>query len=413
MSDAAPAPSPSPYLELLAAADPYPLLHRLRAEDPVHFVAPFGFWFVTRHDDVKGLFNDPQRASGDRRAWQHHQPRPEGSFLRWAEEHNLVAVSPEEHARIRRLVSRAFTPRAVRRMDRQIRDVVERFAAPLRGRAPGESIDVLNEFTNPIPNAVISRITGVFAEDGDDDRFRELAQSVIAAFLPFTPADLQQKAEDAFERLFDRVEHMAAERRERPREDLISDLVRAVDRDERLDDREVIMLVAGLIGAGSETTAMGGLAMAGTLLQHPAAMERLRADRAGIPRVMDELIRWSFGGPAGVPRYALRDFTLRGREIRKGQMLLLSFGGANRDPAVYQDPDALDLDREVRDLVTFGSGPHYCLGANLARQELGCMVDALLDLLPPGSRLREDRIAFEERGLFRRPSSFPVEIGAG
>jgi cytochrome P450 len=398
------------YLQLAAAEDPYPLIHRLRAEDPVHWT-PFGFWFVTRHDDVKRLFNDPENAVGDRRRWQHHQPRPEGTFLRWAEDHSLFAVPPEQHARIRRLVSAAFTPRAVRRQEGQIRDVVQAAAAPLCNRA-GEVIDLFNDFTNPIPNAVISRITGIAPAAGDEARFRALAQSVIAGFLPFTPPELVKKAEADFEELYHWVQQVAAERRRQPREDMISDLVQVMDADDRLDDREVITLVTGLVAAGSETTALGGLAMAVTLLQHSDVMERLRRDRSRIPSAVNEIIRIAFGGPAGLPRYAVRDFELRGKRIEKGQMLMLSFGGANRDPAVYDDPDVLDIDRPQRELVTFGNGPHYCLGANLARQELGCMVDAMLDILPPGAEIQQDAMQYQAYGMFKRPLNLPIAIPA-
>lgn len=396
------------YLKLAAQEDPYPMIHHLREVDPVHRT-PLGFWFVTRHDDVKRLFNDPESCTPDRRAWALHQSPPEGSFLRWAEEHSLFAVSPEDHARIRRLVSAAFTPRAIRRQEAQIREVVERAAAPLRGRR-GETIDVLNDFTNPIPNAVISRLTGVPAEGGDDARFRELAQAVIAGVLPLAPPELAKKAESAVQELYRWVEKTAAERRRNPQEDLISDLVRAVDRDDRLDDGEVVILITGLISAGSETTALGGLAMAATLLQHPDVMERLRRERDRIPDAVNEIIRFAFGGPAGLPRYAVRDFELRGKEIQKGQMLMLSFGGANRDPAVYDDPDTLDIDRDNRNLVVFGNGPHFCLGAHLARTELGCMVDALLDILPAGSEVLPDQMEFQEFGSFKRPLNLPVAV---
>jgi cytochrome P450 len=174
-----------------------------------------------------------------------------------------------------------------------------------------------------------------------------------------------------------------------------------------------VLLLTGILGAGSETTALGGLVMIDTLLKHPDEMKRLRDDRSLVPQAVNEVLRFALGGPAGVTRYAVRDFSLRGREIRKGQMLMLSFAGANRDPAVYDDPHTFDIDREARDLLTFGNGPHYCLGANLARVELGCMLDAVLDIAPPGSRVREDMRRFQEMGLYRRPLNFPVEIGGG
>jgi len=397
-----------PYLQILSAEDPYPLLHRLREEHPVHWT-PMGFWFVTRHDDVKRLFNDPEDATGDRRAWEHHVPQPEGTLMRWMEDNSLFAMSRQDHARIRKLVSKAFTPRAVRRMDTQIREVVERIAAPLRGRG-GEVVDLMGSFTNLVPNLVISRITGI-PPGADEDRFRELAQATIAGFLPFTPPELVRKAGESFEELASWVREMCEKRRQEPQEDLVSDLLLAQEDDQTLSEDDVVGLITGIIGAGSETTAIGGMALIASLLRQPESLDRLRQDRSLISRGVHEIIRWTFGGPGGLPRYAVRDFRLRGQTIRKGQMLMLSFGGANRDPAVYENPDRLDLDREVKDLLVFGNGPHYCLGANLARQEMGCMLDALLDIVVPGSKIREAEMEFQDSGLFKRPLNLPVELG--
>ncbi len=398
-----------PFLEMLAAADPNPLLHALRAADPVHFVEPLGFWLVTRHDDVKRLFHDPEHVSHDKRVWERHVPPTEGTMLRWAEDHSLFAVGREEHARIRRLVSAAFTPRAVRRMEDQIREVVEHTAAPLRGRS-GEVIDLQGEFTSVVPNTVISRITGV--PPGDDElRFRRIAQSVIAGFMPLTPEAIRREAERGFQELSVWVRELVAKRRVHPEEDLVTDLVHAQDADDALCEDDIVLLLSGLIGAGSETTALGGASILRVLLDEPQALHRLRADRSLIRRSIDEIIRYTFSGPGGTLRFAVRDFELRGKAIRRGQMLMLSLGGANRDPAVYENPDVLDLDRPVRDLPTFGNGPHYCLGANLARQEMACMLDALLDVVPPGSRVREDQIEYRDAGLFRRAMNLPVQIG--
>jgi cytochrome P450 len=398
-----------PFLEMLAAEDPSPMLHALRASDPVHLVDPLGFWLVTRHDDVKRLFNDPDHVTNDKRIWEHNVPHSEGTMLRWADDHGLFSLAPEGHARIRRLVSAAFTPRAVRRMDDQIREVVERTAAPLRGRYR-EVIDLLGEFTNIVPNTVISRITGV--PPGDDEvRFRRIAQSTIAGFFPFTPQHLREEAERSFQELANWVRELVAKRRAHPEEDLVTDLVNAQDADGALCEDDIVLLLAGVVGAGSETTAQGGASLVRMLLAHPEQMERLRRDRPLIRRAMDEILRFSLNGPGGTVRFAVRNFELRGKPIRRGQMLMLSLGGANRDPAVFDHPDVLDLDRSVRDLATFGNGPHYCLGANLARQEMGCMLDALLDILPAGSRVCGDQIDYLDAGLIRRPTNLPVLIG--
>jgi len=348
-----------PFFDLVAAEDPAPLLHRLRAEDPVHFVAPLGFWLVTRHDDVKRLFNDPENVTQNRRAWEHYAPPPEGTLVRWIQEESLMTRSEADHA--------------------------------------------------PIPNTVISRIVGVQA-GADEVRFRELAQEMIRAFFPFAPPEAMTRAEAALHELAPWVRRMVVERRQSLREDLISDLLRAQGKDDGIEDDEIVMLISLLIGAGSETTNLGGLVIIQTLLAHPEQLERVREDRSLVPRAVNEIMRFAFGGPAGMQRFAVRDFSLRGRSIRKGQMLMLSFGGANRDPAVFPNPDALDLERDNRDLLVFGSGPHYCLGANLARQEMGCMLDAALDIVAPGSRLREDLQRFEPLGIFQRPVNLPIEI---
>jgi hypothetical protein len=397
-----------PFLALLGAKDPAPLVHRLRAEDPVHFVPSLGFWFVTRHDDVKRLFNDPENATQDRGAWEHYVAPPEGSMLRWFHDNSFARQGPEAHARFRRLFNGALTPRAVRRMDTQIREVVERFAAPLRDRR-GDVLDLMGDFTNPIPNAVISRVTGV-PPGADEVRFRELAQELIRGFFPFAPPEAQASAEAALREMAAWVREMAGARRRTLGEDLISDLIRAQERDETLSDDEIVLLISVLIGAGSETTNLGGLVMIQTLLQHPEQLKRVRDDRTLVPKAVNEIMRFAFGGAAGLPRFAVRDFELRGKQIRKGQMLMLSFGGANRDPAVFDDPDHLDIERDARDLLVFGNGPHYCLGANLARQEMGAMLDAALDIVTPGSRVREDLQRFQPMGLFQRPLNLPVEI---
>jgi cytochrome P450 len=398
----------SPVLSEDYVLEPHAVIARLRADDPVHFVPGFGFWLVTRYDDVRRLFTDPD-VTNDPRAFEHYVAPPEGSFMRWVSEHGLFSLPPEEHARVRRLVSAAFTPRAIARMDSQVLEVIEQFVAPVRGRRG--VVDLMTEVTDPIPNAVISRITGVAAPGGEELRFRQLAQDTIRGFFSFADTAAKERGANAFMELAAWVRETAADRRRAPREDLITDLVRASDRGEAMNDDEIVILVAGLIGAGSETTAIGGVVSLLTLLAHPEVIARLRRDRSLIPSAVNEILRFGFGGGAGLPRYAVRDFELRGKTIRKGQMLLLSFTGAHRDPTVFPDPDRFDIERDTADLTIFGHGPHYCLGVHLALAELRGVVDAALDLLPPGARYREDLTEWQRMGFFRRPLNLPVDFG--
>jgi len=399
----------SPVLSDEYVLDPYPIIARLRTDDPVHFVPGIGFWMVTRYDDVRRLFTD-ENVTNDPRVYEYFVPPPEGTFMRWATDHGLFSLPPDEHARVRRLVSAAFTPRAIARMTAQVLEVVARFAAPLRERRG--VVDLMAEFTDPIPNAVISHVTGVAAPGGEEVRFRELAQSTIRGFFTFGDPEARERAVEAFAELAEWVRQVANERRRAPCEDMITDLVRARDRGDAMGDDEIVILVASLIGAGSETTAIGGLLSLMALLEHPDVLDRLRADRQLVPSAVNEILRHDFGGGFGLPRYAVRDFELRGRQIRRGQLVLLSFAGAHRDPGVFPDPDRFDLDRDTSDLTIFGHGPHYCLGVHLAQAELRGMIDAALDFLPPGARRRDDLIEWQRVMFFRRPVNLPVDFGA-
>lgn len=390
--------------------DPYGEIARLRVEDPVHYVDHMALWFVTRHDDVRRLLSDADVATPDRRAWEFYEPAPEGSYTRWLADNSLLALEREDHRRVRRLVTAAFTPRAIARMDSQILEVVNRYASPLLGQRG--IVDLMGQFTDPIPNTVISRITGIPAAGGDEVRFRRLAQAVIAMALPFSPKEVARAGEEAMVELSAWVREMAAERQAEARDDLISDLVSTHDMGDQMTHDEIVTLVAGLISAGSETTSLGALVAIMSLLQHPLVFERVKADRSLVPQTVLEIIRHGMGGPAGLPRYAVTNFELRGRKIRRGQMLMLSFGGANRDPEVFTKPDVFDIDRDHSSILSFGFGAHYCLGVHLAKAELRAVVDALCDVLPTGAEIRPDLMAFRPMGMFNRPTNFPVDLSA-
>ena len=390
--------------------DPHASIARLRDKDPVHYVEPMALFLVTRHDDVKRLMADTDVATPDKRAWEFYEPAPPGTLIRWLEDNDLLALEHDDHRRVRRLVTAAFTPKAIARMETHIDEVVARFAAPLQGRSG--VVDLMGDFTDPIPITVISRITGIPPAGGDELRFRQLAQAVIAQALPFTAADALREAEEALVELSDWVRAMAAEREAQPQDDLISDLVGTHDMGDQMTNDEIVALVTGLVSAGSETTSLGAIAAITSLLQNPYAFERLKADRTLVPHAVLEVIRYGMGGPGGLPRYAVRDFELRGKQIRKGQMLMLSFGGANRDPEVFAEPDAFDITRDNSHLLMFGFGPHYCLGVHLAKAELRASIEAMCEFLPTGAEIRPDLMEVRPMGTFERPANLPVDFSA-
>lgn len=397
------------FFQMLGMDDPIPAVHVLRESDPVHFVQPPGFWLLTRHDDIRSMFNNSGQVTQNKRAWEFYVTPPEGSMRRWSEEYGIFAVDGAEHSRLRRLVSAAFTPRSIRRIEAQIREVIDRVAAPLRGRQ-GDVIDIVSTFSNVIPNAVVSRITGV-SPGADEERFCMIAQAVILGGLPFTSEDVQRQAEQGFKEFASIIRELVTRRRAAPEEDLVSDLLRAESEDDTCTEDDIVLLLASIIGAGSEATAQVALAIVRTLLCHPQTMNKLRSDRSLIRKTLDELLRFSFSLPAGTMRFAVKDFELRGKMIRKGQMLMLSGAGANRDPAVYNNPDSLDLHRTVHQSLTFGYGPHHCLGANLAREEIVTMVDVMLDILPEGSKICTEQLEYRDMGMFRQAINLPVRVG--
>jgi len=403
-----PAETVDPFLSDAFQTDPAAVLARVRKEDPVHLIPGLNAWMVTRYDDVRELFTN-ENVTNDRRAYEHFVLPPEGTARRFIADNSLFAAAPDQHARMRRLVAAALTPRAVKRMEHQVREVVDQFVAEIRGRRG--VVDLFAEFTEPIPNAVIGRITGVPPKGEDEYRWRELGRAAVRNVSPFLTPEERRESEDAMEELCAYVREFTALRRAHPQADLVSDLVQAHDASDRMTNDEIVLVVASLVAAGTETTTIGGTRGIRALLQNPEQLELLRADRSLMPNAVDELLRYDFGS-LGMPRYALRDFELRGKPIRKGQLLLLSFLGAHRDPAVFLNPDRLDLRRDTKALTIFGHGPHFCLGANLARQELGFMFDAVLDFLPPGSKLVEEEVRWSRFAIFSRIESLPVEISS-
>jgi cytochrome P450 len=389
--------------------DPYPQIASLREEDPVHWVDDRSLWFVTRHEDVKRLLSDADLVTPDRRAWESYKPPGEGTCMHWLAENSLFALEGADHRRVRRLVTAALTPAAVARMDGQISEVVEGCAAPLRGRTG--VVDVMTEFTDVIPTTVISRITGIPPAGEDELRFHRLAKPVISNALPFAPPETETEAEEALLELTTWIRELAERRRQTPENDLISDLVTSHDMGDRMTSDEIVMIVAGLIVAGSETTALGGMVAIMTLLEHPIVFDAVRADRSLIPKTVVEVVRFGLGGAGALPRYAVRDFELRGRAIHKGQMVMLSFGGANRDPDVVDDPNSFDVTRDQSSLLTFGYGAHHCLGAHLAKAELGTMINAVCDFLPENAEIQYDVMEFQPLSTFPRPVTLPIQFG--
>lgn len=382
-------------------ADPYPTYERLRREDPVHW-CPFGFWAITRYHDVASLLRDSRLGMGD--FWSAQRAAYLGSDAAYATiETWMLLKDPPEHTRLRRLVSQAFTPRAVEQMRTRIEEIVKRLLAEPIKR--GE-IDVMTDLAFPLPVYVIADMLGVPPEDRD--QFHTWTQAVNLAFeAGLTPEQISCCNQGARE-LGDYLRSLIVKHRKQPRDDLLSAMIEAEDNGQRLTEEELIGNAGLLLAGGFETTM--GLIGNGVLalLQSPAELQRLQGDPSLVPNAVEEFLRYN--SPVQYTgRWALEEFALLGRTIRRGELVCLYVAAANRDPERFRNPDRLDVTRADIQHLSFGGGRHYCLGAPLARLEAEVVFRALIPRLHD-AELTTPSLEWRESSLNHALERLPVRF---
>jgi cytochrome P450 len=385
--------------------DPGPLISELREHDPVCWIPGLDAWIVTRHEDVRGLCVDP-RVSADAIHHEGYQAPKDPKAAKWLGAIPFRATLADPESLGRRLVHRTLTPRAIQRERHQIEEVVEEFAAPLRSRK--DVVDLASEFTRPVSVTAIGRLLGIPRQGEANDRFHKLPRAA-RNIKPFLTPKKREEAEQGGVEVCEFVLELV-QNREILDEGIITDLLDAAHGNERVSDDDVVAVVAGLIATGQSTPGNGGARGLMLLLERPELLEELRGNRELLPNAIEELVRYD-SGLVAMARYVLEDFELRGQTLKKGQLVILSLTGANRDPRVFEDPETIDLHRDNRASMAFGHGPHYCLGINAARAELHLMFDAALDFLPPNARLLEDQIRWSSKGLMSKVKCLPVDFG--
>jgi cytochrome P450 len=363
-------------------ADPYRFYARLRSLDPVHWADQYGGWVLTRYADVIAVLRSPN-ASSERTAAAVQRVGPEFQGLYALRSHMMLNADPPRHTRQRLLVNKAFTPRTVEELAPFIRSFVDEVLG--RAQARGH-MDVMADLAFPLPATVIAEMLGIPPQDRD--RFKKWSDETAAAVgnLPSNLSpDILRRSMAAMEELVSYFRGIIAQRRTEPRNDLISALVRAQEEGDRLSEEELLANCVLLLNAGHETTTnlIGNGTLA--LLRHPDQLQRLRDDPSLIPTGVEELLRYD--SPVQFTSRILKaDMELGGKTLRAGQAALLILGAANRDPEQFPDPDRLDVGRPDNKHVAFGLGPHFCLGAPLARLEGRLVFEALLRRAP-GLRL--------------------------
>lgn len=392
--------------DLARAADPYALLAELRRSGTV--LRSGGSWIVLGHAEAEAVLRSPDARSGFI-ADLYRSLLPPGA-AREEMGHRINFLDPPDHGRVRSLVAKAFTPRRVLALAPYVTELCRSRLAALPAQEP---VDLIAAFTHAVPSLVISELLGVPA--ADRDRLTAIADRVanLLGLAGLDPAR-RDDAVSAAEEMHATLRALLEARHRRPTDDLLSALLAAEEARQRLSESELLSLAATLYSAGHRTTRdlfSNGLAV---LLEHPEAIRAVQDGSLPPVAVVEEFLR--FETPTHyVARKLVAPLAVGGVEIPAGEPITVMLAAANRDPKAYDDADRFDPWRWRREppppaVLSFAFGPHFCLGASLARLEAQTMLTTLLTERP-AVRLASDALRWRHTGLFRGLHELPVVLG--
>lgn len=379
--------------------NPFPIFEQLRSSTPVLKFSLADLWMVFDYDSVK-------RALTDHEAFSSRASPPGGKPLDW-----MIFTDPPRHTKLRALISRAFTPRAIAGLEPRIREL----SCELLDQAIERGqMDLCADYSIPLPIMVIAELIGIPIEERA--RFRGWTDDILLLAETVGGGEEAERAAAAFSRskaeMREYLSGMLAARRTSPKDDLLTRLIEAEVDGERLDEDEILGFFLLLLLAGSETTTNLISSAVLCFLEHPGELARVLATPALLPTAIEEVLRYRSPVQA-VFRATRRDIELRGQTIPAGKLVLLMLGAANRDPAHFADPGRFDVGRDPNPHLAFGHGLHFCLGAPLSRLE-GRI--ALTDLL---ARVRDIELVSPEPWQPRKaflvhgPASLPIRFTPG
>ncbi|MBU8787785.1 cytochrome P450 [Bacillus glycinifermentans] len=385
----------------------YPFYAKLREYDPVYrFTLLNGqiAWLITRYEDAQTVLKDDRFIKNPHTMLSQKQinkmfPTLERDLLI----NHMLSSDPPDHARLRNLVHKAFTPKMIEELRDRIQEITDTLLDEVQNKG---KMNLVDEFAFPLPIIVICEMLGIPPEDRD--QFREWSDTLIEAS---NRPEKIQKARPTFQSFIKYMGHLIEDRRKNSTEDLVSALIHAETEGEKLTEKELYSMILLLIVAGHETTVnlIGNGVLA--LLQHPKQLENLKSNPELISSAIEEVLR--FYGPVELAtnRWAGEDVLIHEKLIRKGDMVVVALASANRDESKFENPDLFDITRKNNRHLGFGMGIHYCLGAPLARLEGQIALLTLLRRMP-NLQLNTDaktlkwRPTYLMRGLIELPVMF-------
>jgi pimeloyl-[acyl-carrier protein] synthase len=383
-------------------ANPYPHYDPLLAgPPPIIDAGPMKFALVARYADVTAGLRDPEHLSS-----MQPPPPPEQVYEgRFKGARNMLGSDPPQHSRLRRLVSRDFTPRRIRELGPRIREIAKDLLDKVEARG---QFDLMADIANVLPVTVIAEMLGVPPEL--NARFKRWSDTIIGGDnrmpgMP-PPPELVRAIDELGDYFTDEIER----RRAHPGPDLVSALVAAHDEGEVMSAADLLSFITLLLLAGNETTT--NLIGNGTLAlgRNPDQFDALKRNPAMLPRAIEEMLRYD-GPVQSTVRFAKEAVSLGGTQIPAGALALMIVAAANRDPAQFKDPQKFDITRDPNEHVAFGEGIHFCIGAPLARMEARITFEAMLERFPR-LRLKDPAMKPVYKGSYflRGLESLPLEI---
>ena len=361
--------------------NPHPTYQLLQKTDPVHWSEPLQAWFVTAHEDVWSIYRDPRFSADRTDLFVQHQlrgidPSIAKDYLRLARS-MIVMKDGAEHARLRKHENRALSQTNVDRWRPMVRQVITDLLDKVQDKG---KMDVVADISQPLPSLVLTQMFAIPA--ADRTKFQEWADDA-SAFFGVTPENVETIARKANAAMVELELYMTAiieERRRKPGDDLVSSLIDYEGRG-MLSKDELVANAIHILIAGHVTTIDQFSNGVFDLLTHPSELARLKADPKLLSHAVEEVIRFNPSVPF-MHRIAIEDVKLRGKVVKKGQLVFLGMAAANLDPSVFPKADTFDITRPVGKHLSFGAGPHTCVGAGLGRRELEIGFEQLFARMP-------------------------------